>query len=716
MAEQILVEYKVLVDGLKADMKAVQTTFKETEKAGVDAANKTGAAFVKVEEKTKSLKSQLRELKAQLATATDPKDIERLARAAGKLTDQLEDASDAAKVFASESKFEQLGNALGSIGSKLRNLDFKGVAEQSKLLSSVISSFSFKDVIQGAKAMGVAFLEMGKAMLLNPYVLAAAAIVGLGFAIKSIFDSEERQSEILKENKKDLEGVRSATEDLIISNRNLKVQIDLTNGIITKGEAERGLNLMKYGTAQKKLLDEQKAAELAIEKKFQDEKTFIAFLGDALLSVASHEAEAKEKATLSKKNQALSDIQRDYENREVELSTNFWLEQSLIDAKATKELREASEKERADKIRTATDSAKERLKLQKQDAEELKKATVEIEIEIAKIKNENILKSEKEETQILLDEAAYRALVLTELNEKLEEDDKKRANERAEELAGFRKAQGEFEVEEAQRIAEIKKKIEEASIDFIIAGISAIGQISANVAQGQIQEVNDKADSEIKALDSQLKNKLISEEQYEKKKDTINEAARKKESDIKRKQFEIDKTIASIQVLINTALAVSKASPVVPLMILAAATGAVQLAVIQSQPTPKFAKGVVGLQGAGTGTSDSIHAMLSKNESVVTSDATTIHRSLLEAMNKNQGQKYIQDFYIAPALKAQLKKNAEFKDSSFASNIANSLALHGTLKDGNLLDSLKQSRKSDRENAIFIAKAIASQNQNKRNW
>lgn len=56
-----------------------------------------------------------------------------------------------------------------------------------------------------------------------------------------------------------------------------------------------------------------------------------------------------------------------------------------------------------------------------------------------------------------------------------------------------------------------------------------------------------------------------------------------------------------------------------------------------SQPPQGFATGVVGLQGAGTSTSDSIPAMLSRGESVITADGTRFAQQampgLLEALN-----------------------------------------------------------------------------------
>jgi len=52
---------------------------------------------------------------------------------------------------------------------------------------------------------------------------------------------------------------------------------------------------------------------------------------------------------------------------------------------------------------------------------------------------------------------------------------------------------------------------------------------------------------------------------------------------------------------------------------------------------PKFATGVIGLDGSGTSTSDSINAKLSKGESVMTAKATRVFASDLAAMEMAVG-------------------------------------------------------------------------------
>lgn len=71
------------------------------------------------------------------------------------------------------------------------------------------------------------------------------------------------------------------------------------------------------------------------------------------------------------------------------------------------------------------------------------------------------------------------------------------------------------------------------------------------------------------------------------------------------------------------------------------AGGAVQSAKVAGL---KLAKGEVDIYGPGTGTSDSIPAMLSKGESVITAEATSNNKELLRAINANAGIDFSSQF------------------------------------------------------------------------
>jgi hypothetical protein len=91
-----------------------------------------------------------------------------------------------------------------------------------------------------------------------------------------------------------------------------------------------------------------------------------------------------------------------------------------------------------------------------------------------------------------------------------------------------------------------------------------------------------------------------------------------------KRQFEREKSLRKAQVVVDGAAAAIKAFVTAPNVYVAiaqaafiAATTIAQLRNIE-KAQPRFAKGVINLQGPGTGTSDSIPARLSKGESVMT--------------------------------------------------------------------------------------------------
>lgn len=153
-------------------------------------------------------------------------------------------------------------------------------------------------------------------------------------------------------------------------------------------------------------------------------------------------------------------------------------------------------------------------------------------------------------------------------------------------------------------------------------------------------------DEELEQLEELNQNKIISDGVYTQRVKELNKQreqaeiqANKKIADEKRKAF-IAQRIASIaQAAINIAEGITKAiaqtgvlSPfVIPAI---AALGAIQIATILATPIPKFKKGVIGLEGAGTETSDSIPALLSRGESVMTAAETRKFEPTLLSIRK----------------------------------------------------------------------------------
>jgi len=176
-------------------------------------------------------------------------------------------------------------------------------------------------------------------------------------------------------------------------------------------------------------------------------------------------------------------------------------------------------------------------------------------------------------------------------------------------------------------------------------------ETQAETMFSRVEQVNQFANSiselQLATLERQLRRKEITEEQYDK---------RKKE--IMKKQARRQKAMDVFENVIGTIRAVTQALPNIPLSILVGAIGAANTAAIIARPLPKFATGVVavgeqiGLQGAGTETSDSIPALLSRGETVTSAKQTRKHRPALEAIHRDRFDQYITEAVTKEQAKA----------------------------------------------------------------
>ena len=152
------------------------------------------------------------------------------------------------------------------------------------------------------------------------------------------------------------------------------------------------------------------------------------------------------------------------------------------------------------------------------------------------------------------------------------------------------KAKSENELTEAQ-----KKTQKEATIALgsAVQLTDALSQITQNRLANELNEEQNKYDQKQALLQSQLDAGIISETDFQVKKEALDKEFKAKESKIKREAFEKEKASNIIKAIMNTALSVTASLPNVPLSILSGVLGAIQVGLIASQPTPKFAKGGV---------------------------------------------------------------------------------------------------------------------------
>lgn len=182
-----------------------------------------------------------------------------------------------------------------------------------------------------------------------------------------------------------------------------------------------------------------------------------------------------------------------------------------------------------------------------------------------------------------------------------------------------------------------KAAIAQEALGAAIAGVNALVSQSTDKL---ISENEESFNKKSEALKASLENDEISQEEFNTKSQQLEKQKLAKEKKLKQKAFNTQKAIDISSAVANTALAAIKAfatvGPVLGPIAAAAvsAVGAIQIGVIAAQK-PKFKDGGF-VQGSGTGTSDSIDAMLSNGEFVINAQSTAAFKPMLEAINGNR--------------------------------------------------------------------------------
>jgi len=136
------------------------------------------------------MKAELKQVKSDLVTATDPAEIERLSSRAGELNQKLKDTNKTIKNFSTGSTVQQVGNQISGIKDSLMNMDFSKAATQVTAFTATVSKFKVTDLTKGLGALTQAvgglsmqFVKMGLSLLTNPIFLLVAVIVAIVAAV-----------------------------------------------------------------------------------------------------------------------------------------------------------------------------------------------------------------------------------------------------------------------------------------------------------------------------------------------------------------------------------------------------------------------------------------------------------------------------------------------------------------------------------------------------
>lgn len=213
------------------------------------------------------------------------------------------------------------------------------------------------------------------------------------------------------------------------------------------------------------------------------------------------------------------------------------------------------------------------------------------------------------------------------------EQDKRRSDLKIANDADMEAEKVRIAEEAAQKRIDIAKKEEEQKAAAIKRSYDLAIQLGAALLENALmqREVDTQAISE--KYERELE--LAGDNDKAKKDIELKRDQELKIAEIRNK--ETQKRNARTKIGIDTAVAIIKTmaefgypAGLIPSALMAA-FGAVQLANVR-----KFKKGEVSIDGPGTGTSDSIPAMISKGESVITAEATGRSRKLLEAINERK--------------------------------------------------------------------------------
>lgn len=196
--------------------------------------------------------------------------------------------------------------------------------------------------------------------------------------------------------------------------------------------------------------------------------------------------------------------------------------------------------------------------------------------------------------------------------------------------------------------SELEKVFAEAEQFFVEAGTDIIANQIISITS---QEANSYA-LRINNLQAFYKEQQVLAGDNEKQKDILRLQEDRKIKELRRQQFQAEQRAQIAAAVVNTAASITKTASnlgfpaAIPFIIVAAAEGAAQIAIIKRQQS-NFAKGVLNLKGPGTETSDSIPANLSKGESVMTARETRESGNILKAIRENRlNDKLLQGLHL----------------------------------------------------------------------
>jgi hypothetical protein len=276
----------------------------------------------------------------------------------------------------------------------------------------------------------------------------------------------------------------------------------------------------------------------------------------------------------------------------------------------------------------------------------------------------------------------------------------------------------EKQVEDEEKAAEEKLKIEQelqkAKEDLIKKSSESATELLKIAVETQYNDemhaLDVKYESDSESLKEKLDNNLITQAQYDIKKEQLDEKKDAEELKLKQKKAKDEKAIEIAKIFANTAIAIMKtyaelgAVGGLALMPFLIAQGAMEAAIVAAQPIPKYAKGRSGGKAELAITGDSGSELLydpKTGKSTVTPDRPTL-TYLTEGMEVIPHDKLMKAMYENP-------------DISFAESVNNSMIIADVIKSEN--EKTRTSIINKRENYLSITeKGMRVMSKNGNSW
>jgi hypothetical protein len=192
-----------------------------------------------------SMKKEIRDLRGQMATASD-EELVRMSQRVSSLNADM--ARSTNLITSSGSAFTNFNTVLGRTARNLLTLDFAAAADNAKLLNIQAKQLTFKELTSGIKSATAAVRGLSTAILANPILLLGAVVIGLVVVLVKFKDEIGFVGDVLDfltgildtaiQWLKDLSDAFGLTSFSAIdaANRTLEANTRMKNGIVENSE------------------------------------------------------------------------------------------------------------------------------------------------------------------------------------------------------------------------------------------------------------------------------------------------------------------------------------------------------------------------------------------------------------------------------------------------------------------------------------------------